>query len=72
MTDNNACVECGRDTSIGSGLYVDRLLVVDDEGSRFCCVECRSEECDFCHEMCHEYDLVWQDGTPNIKCSECQ
>jgi hypothetical protein len=64
---DNLCVECGKDTSFGSGRFVNRIPADRDldEGSPFkdlikkgysqvngyLCPECTSEECDRCGEL---------------------
>ena len=65
MNDNN-CVCCGRDTSFGSGLFVNRLSAdadyesyfegkkVFDDGeyrSGYLCSKCSMLECDRCDEL---------------------
>lgn len=63
----NLCVECGEDTSFGSGRFVNRISADRDiyEDSPFknlikngynrvhgyLCAECTSEECDRCGEL---------------------
>lgn len=68
MTDiGNRCVHCGRDTSFGSGLFVNRIpadstcealdkdgKIIFKEGEYrdgYACPECMMFECDRCAEM---------------------
>ena len=60
------CVRCNRDTSLGSGLFVNRLAADSDTESQFegkkifeenhyrdgyLCPDCSAIECDRCNEM---------------------
>ena len=47
MSVSNDCVQCGRDTSFGSGLFVNRFPA--DDG--YVCVECQCMQCELCGEM---------------------
>jgi len=44
------CVECLRPTSIGSGLFVNRIPADNDEYIGWLCAECNWHECDRCDE----------------------
>ena len=68
---NNLCIECGKSTAMGSGLFVNRLLVVDDEKQGFLCHECQQETCDDCGEKCFDYQVTFEDGCHRIVCGDC-
>ena len=72
------CTECERDTSFGSGLFVNRIPSTMEHESPdgefeirdgYMCWECQSVECDQCPigELTLEYQIV--DGT--ILCPNC-
>ena len=41
----NKCIYCFKDTSAGSGRFVDRIPACDDEHDGYSCYECQ-HECD--------------------------
>ena len=47
----NECTECRRDTSFGSGLFVNRIPSGTDEFEGYLCPECQLTECDKCGEL---------------------
>ena len=51
MSNGNECVDCQRDTSFGSGLYVNRIPA--DDG--YLCPECQEIECEACGDYTFEY-----------------
>jgi hypothetical protein len=63
------CIDCGRDTSFGSGLFVNRLPADNGKKSGYLCVECLSMECDHCGELSAEYGSDEEGG---IICSDCE
>lgn len=67
MKDN--CIDCGRNTSFGSGLFVNRLPADNGEENGYLCVECLSTECDHCGELSAEYGSDEEGG---IICSDCE
>ena len=70
----NECVDCRRDTSLGSGLFVNRIPAdrqdgVDDEHIiGYLCPECQEVECDICDKSTLDYDMT---GGVIITCHEC-
>ena len=70
----NECTECRRDTSFGSGLFVNRIPAdrqdgVDDELIiGYLCPECQLETCEECGEETLEYEMT-EGGT--ILCDDC-
>ena len=44
----NHCVECGCDTSFGSGNFVNRIPADDGEKEGYLCASCMGTECDRC------------------------
>jgi hypothetical protein len=76
----NLCTHCSRDTSFGSGLFVDRipsgadgrLLLANNTGldvsvEGYMCHECQRVECDKCDKPTLDYHMV--DGS--VFCSDC-
>lgn len=46
----NLCIECWRDTSFGSGLFVNRIPADNGLRDGYLCPECAERECDVCHK----------------------
>jgi len=44
----NHCVFCYKDTSWGSGLFVNRIPASTEKYEGYMCVECQCYECDRC------------------------
>ena len=65
---NHNCIECDRDTSYGSGLFINRIPADNGERDGFLCVECWSIECDHCGELSSEFGSDEQGG---IICDDC-
>ena len=76
------CTHCGRDTSFGNGMFVNRIpsradgqvilaggndATIDVTLDGWMCAECQAVECDKCGEMTLDYDI--KDCT--ILCSDC-
>ena len=61
------CTECRRDTSFGSGLFVNRIPSGTDEYEGYLCPDCQALECDICHKPSIEYGIY--DGI--IVCDCC-
>jgi len=65
MSVKDLCVDCGRDTSMGSGLWVDRLGW--DDGWK--CRDCNVWPCSICGEEVSELEMV--DGNAvGVDCCE--
>jgi len=62
------CVECQKDTSFGSGLFVNRIPAENDKYSGYMCVDCQSEECDQCKEL--TTDVYFNDDCDTL-CEDC-
>tara|TARA_R110002051_G_C8672133_1_gene490589 strand:+ start:319 stop:537 length:219 start_codon:yes stop_codon:yes gene_type:complete len=60
------CVECKKDTSLGTGNFINRFSLKDGKEEGFLCVDCQSLECDTCNKKTTEYQL---DG--DVICMEC-
>ena len=54
MLKENDCIECGKDTSFGSGRFVNRIPADDN----YMCPECQMVECDMCDEKTLEYHVT--------------
>ncbi len=63
------CIDCDRDTSFGSGLFVNRIPADNGDRSGFLCVECLAEQCDHCGELSAEYGSDEEGG---IICDDCE
>jgi DNA-directed RNA polymerase subunit RPC12/RpoP len=61
MSEN--CIECGRNTQFGSGLFVNRIPADD----AWLCPECQSLECDRCGEKTMDYTFFSRE----IRCQNC-
>ena len=44
------CIFCFKDTSFGSGRFVNRIPASDDEYDGWACPECMAYECDRCNK----------------------
>jgi hypothetical protein len=62
------CIECDRDTSYGSGLFINRIPADNSERDGLLCVECWSIECDHCGELSSEFGSDDQGG---MICDHC-
>jgi|TARA_R100000750_G_scaffold46782_1_gene31713 hypothetical protein len=47
----NLCTDCHRDTSFGSGLFVNRIPSGTETEVGYLCPECQQHECDRCNEL---------------------
>ena len=47
----NKCVFCLKDTSFGSGRFVNRIPASTDVSDGYACSECMETECDRCDGM---------------------
>ena len=51
MDMKDLCVYCNKSTAFGSGLFVNRLPVFEDEIEGYGCAECMQLECDRCEDL---------------------
>ena len=66
--ENQNCIECNRDTSFRSGLFVNRIPADNGEKDGYLCPDCQSMDCDYCHESA----LNWgTDKKGEIICDDC-
>lgn len=54
----NLCIECGCDTSPGSGNFVNRVYADNGEDTGFLCATCLSIPCDTCGTLTLDYEFV--------------
>lgn len=62
------CTHCDRDTSLGNGLFVNRIPSGTDTAEGYMCVDCQCVECDQCGKLTLDYDIE----NSEIICSDCQ
>ena len=58
----NGCIECHKDTSEGSGRFVNRIPADNDVFDGYMCHECQLIECDRCRELkddCSGYSHIY-------------
>jgi hypothetical protein len=78
------CIDCGENTSAGSGKWVDRIpadrnteLILDGGKTiqvnvdGYECAECQMIECDVCGELTLEYNTISDDYWACIDCHDC-
>ena len=63
----NKCIICFKDTSFGSGRFVNRIPADNEEYDGYQCPECQLINCDECNEEILEY--INDDGF--IYCHDC-
>jgi len=77
------CTHCGRDTSLGNGLFVNRIpsgtdaklvltsgendIEIQVDVNGYMCADCQCVECDQCGELTLDYDI----DNSEIICSDC-
>ena len=64
----NNCTHCGKDTSFGSGRFVNRIPSTTDTQEGYMCPDCQAVKCDECDQETLEY-LITEAG--NLFCSDC-
>ena len=64
----NNCTYCGKDTSFGSGRFVNRISSTTDTQEGYMCPDCQAVECDKCSQKTLEY-LITEAG--QLFCSDC-
>ena len=65
----NLCLWCRRDTSFGSGLFVNRIPAFTDIEEGYKCIECEIEDIKECYLECEDCGEYTCDG--NGECIEC-
>jgi len=66
----NHCVFCYRDTSWGSGLYVNRIPASTKKYEGYMCAVCQCYECDRCDKPIPLDDDIWVDEYTRVH-EEC-
>ncbi len=61
------CTHCHKDTSFGSGRFVNRIPSTTDTEEGYMCPSCQSIECDKCNNISLEYVIV----DDEILCDNC-
>ena len=64
----NECTQCRKDTSPGSGRFVNRIPSGTDELEGYLCPDCQLVTCEVCEEETIEYEMT-EGGT--IICDDC-
>ena len=62
------CISCKKDTSFGTGLFVNRIPAENDKYDGYLCFECQCEECDQCKELTAD-NMFNDDG--DYLCEDC-
>jgi hypothetical protein len=65
----NRCVECDRDTSFGSGLFVNRIPAGTETSNGYLCPDCQLLECDKCGDFVLDFSAA-PDGH-GFWCDDC-
>ena len=81
------CTHCGRETSLGTSLFVNRIpsrtngtlelklneyVSLEVEVDGYMCPECQQLECDKCGELAVDYYIMeFSGGVSEIRCREC-
>jgi len=73
------CTSCGRDTSFGSGLFVNRVPsgAYDEERgveiTGYMCIECQTADPeDYCNFYCPDPDCICDNLSLDQPCDDCQ
>ena len=67
----NLCTHCHRDTSFGSGLFVNRIPSSTETEDGYMCPDCQMYECDRCDELIGVDDDFWLEETYERSHYEC-
>tara|TARA_B100000686_G_scaffold354155_1_gene462964 strand:- start:2384 stop:2641 length:258 start_codon:yes stop_codon:yes gene_type:complete len=65
----NKCVECLKDTSFGSGRFVNRIPADNGIYDGYQCADCQMIECDDCKEKTLDYFIC--NETASVYCDDC-
>jgi hypothetical protein len=52
------CISCFKDTSFGSGLFVNRIPALGDLYDGYLCPDCQMVECRRCDKKALEYEII--------------
>jgi len=63
----NLCTHCHKDTSFGSGRFVNRIPSTTDTEEGYMCPSCQSIECDMCDDISLEFEIV----NGEVFCGDC-
>ena len=67
----NLCTDCHRDTSFGSGLFVNRIPSMTEDEDGYLCRECRMFDCDRCkRKIAVDEDILIVDTSERVH-EEC-
>ena len=66
--DQEKCSQCRKDTSPGSGRFVNRIPSGTDELEGYLCPDCQLVTCEVCNQETIEYEMT-EGGT--IICDDC-
>tara|TARA_R100001594_G_C4020497_1_gene259005 strand:- start:80 stop:352 length:273 start_codon:yes stop_codon:yes gene_type:complete len=64
----NLCIDCKKDTSFGSGLFVNRVPADNGKEEGYLCSECQMIECDVCDQLTNDWEYN-EDGI--LHCLDC-
>ena len=62
------CTHCGKDTSFGTGSFVNRIPSTTDTQEGYMCPDCQAVECDTCNQKSLDY---WMTDGGSIVCESC-
>ena len=73
MNKIDECIECGKPTAFGSGLFVNRIPADNGEKEGYMCAECQAIDCQFCGKATLEYEVkkVEDNLAPFVVCLDC-
>ena len=73
MNKIDECIECGKPTAFGSGLFVNRIPANNGEKDGYMCAECPARDCPFCGKAPLEYEVkkVEDNLAPFVVCLDC-
>ena len=63
------CVDCLKDTSFGSGRFVNRIPADNGEYEGYQCADCQSIECDNCNTKTLDYFI--SNKNSKVYCEDC-
>ena len=63
------CVDCLKDTSFGSGRFVNRIPADNGKYDGYQCADCQSIECDNCNTKTLDYFISNENS--KVYCEDC-